>query len=751
MQQVDPALTAALRAGERTPAHTVRLGGVEVGPQVSAWTVDRAYATDLPDAMRAFSGSASAQLDVDLGGRAGVSAPALYGPWAPRSTADLARPGQSAVMGWGLAEGTAPAFRGKVRHRAAQSATDTVKLSALDGAERLRMSAVLPRPSGGLDGNTPYGSASNWVASPQWVVDHLLRNAGLHSAPPVRSGSLLYVSMHGGAAANVGYLKSLSGDWSRWTKTNAPWECAVQGTTAGTTKATYAPALRPVNRGHTNGLWYELFIDTTGLPTSGDRSIDLTLEWVANGASSVYANLRADFATGQVIAACGANTDPAKNSSLTWTVPTMQTARGTFHLAYWLTTSSSGVPTFEGVMQYPGSGGIILTPSTPPGATVGPATLGGISLRLGALRVESLQVSQLTAKPTTVPDITQNGQWNKTATLDVPDIPLRVIPPVSGSVWDVITQIARATLATAEFDAAGVFRWRNRSRWDTAPTTASVTVTSERELASLTITEEIDACRNYCQVNWQDWSKVKADTLASKQAINVISIAPGATASIVWTIGDEELDTAPPNTYTDVLPDCIRFVNANTDSAAVVYGAVEVGTTRGDGTLTLSMRNRSASTVWLRGKTTSGLSLSMITPSTTPGVSPSAHYNAAWNTASQAAYGVQSYTHDPGGWVQDDVSAVSLATALRTAGAWPCPLLGNVDVLADPRVQLGDVVRVRDTTGATLDTLAWVIGIRTTGGPEGVRQTLTLRGAAFNGVPTDSGLTPDSPVDPPLL
>ncbi|WP_217193219.1 hypothetical protein, partial [Streptomyces buecherae] len=70
---------------------------------------------------------------------------------------------------------------------------------------------------------------------------------------------MLYASMHGGAAADIGYLESLSGDWSRWSKGRAPWECAVQGASAGTTKATYIPETRTVNRS-TDGLWYEVWL-----------------------------------------------------------------------------------------------------------------------------------------------------------------------------------------------------------------------------------------------------------------------------------------------------------------------------------------------------------------------------------------------------------------------------------------------------------------------------------------------------------
>ncbi|WP_162948542.1 hypothetical protein, partial [Streptomyces europaeiscabiei] len=119
MQQADDATEAALAAGERTTTHTTRLGGKDVSAQVQSWQLERSYATDLPAAMRAFSGSSAAQLQVQLSGKDGVSAPELYAPWALRATGDIARPGQSVVHRGGVGATTLPAFRGTGRSRSA--------------------------------------------------------------------------------------------------------------------------------------------------------------------------------------------------------------------------------------------------------------------------------------------------------------------------------------------------------------------------------------------------------------------------------------------------------------------------------------------------------------------------------------------------------------------------------------------------------------------------------------------------------
>ncbi|GAA2238518.1 hypothetical protein GCM10010232_26630 [Streptomyces amakusaensis] len=743
MQPADPSLAKALRDGERSADQRIRLGGRELGPQVGSWSLDQSYATDLPDAMRAFSGSSSAQLELTLGGRGGVSAPALYGPWAPRATGDVIRPRQSVTMDWGLAGSTLPQFRGTVRSRSAQSGGDTVSLTALDGAERLRMPARLPRPSGGIDGDAPYGPsvANNWTASPTWCVDHLLRNAGIHTCPPPRPTSILYASLHGGAAANIGYLTALSGDWTKWTKTNAPWEAAVQGPASGLASAEYIPSVRPVNR-LGDGLWAEAWFDNTGSAT-GTRQLDLTLSWTPANLTPHYTTVRVDFAKGELQAFSGKDKVPTGNGSIIWTVPALTTQSGRWHIGFWLKFSSAGVPTFEARVRYPDGNGIHCTPGTVAGA-VAASHLGNVILRLGNLRVEGLQVSSLTTVPSTPADILQEGRWTKTAALDPPDTGLRVIPAVSGTAWEAITAIARATLSTAEFDGNGIFRWRNRSRWANAPATSQLTVTSARELASLTVTEEIDACRNYCSVTWDNWENVSVNKIAkSKISTAKLSIPAGTTGTIVFGRGDDEYDCWPPETYIDALPGCISFRNADSDTAANVHGAVEVGTVISDGIVTVTMRNRSSSTVWLRG---GARSMDMLAPTVSGDGGPGKHWYSAWNTISQGHYGVQLYEHDPEGWVQDDRAAREIAEALRAAGVYPVPLLQDVEILADPRIQLGDVVRVKDTTGAVLDSLAWVVGIKTEAEGQAVKQTLTLRGAAYNGVPTDTGLTPDPPV-----
>ncbi|MFJ7061092.1 hypothetical protein ACIQVA_25775 [Streptomyces microflavus] len=576
------------------------------------------------------------------------------------------------------------------------------------------------------------------------MVDHLLRGAGIHTAPPPRASSVLHAPFHGGAAPSVGYLESMGPGWDFWTRDGAPFESAAEGGFDYLSTATYVPELLPVTR-RSDGLWFEVWTDNRRNWPTQDSIIQFQSSWEASaGGITYYTALRVNFTLGTITAYNGTNADPTKNQSVGWTWEALKTP-GTFHIGMWLTFSTAGVPSFVPV----------ITPKDKTPSVLNAGTLGSTPIPAGAMvtasfgvqnmRAECFQVSQHAARPSTTAQITQAGTWTRTASLDEPMFPLRAIPNVGGSAWDAITEISRATLATAEFDSDGFFRWRNHTRWSTVPTAPDVVVTSAREIASLTVTEEIDACRNHCTVKWENWQRVTSSIQSVvRDETTPVAIAAGATITRTIGVDDNMLDPRAPRTAaTDGAgsPNRISIRSTTGPTSAAVLGAVEVRVTRAGGVVTLTARNRSAATVYYHGAT-------LISLAPSEGNKPVPSLWSAWNTTSQSFYGVQTYEHDVKGWVQDNASGRALADALRNAGAFPPPLLQQVEILPDYRISLGDVVRVVDTTGAQLDTLAWVIGNRVSGNAGSIRQTLTLRGTKANGNPVDAGLTPDPPTRP---
>ncbi|MEV7285471.1 hypothetical protein AB0O01_13030 [Streptomyces sp. NPDC093252] len=749
MQQSDDPTTTALAAGERTVTHTTRLGGQDRSAQVQSWQLERSYATDLPPAMRAFSGSSAAQLQLQISGTGGTTAPGLYAPWAPRATGDTTRPGQSVVHRGGVGTTTLPAFRGTVRSRSAQAGTDSVQLTALDGAERLRGPALLPKPYIGFLTGRP-------VATATWCVDELLRQAGVHSAPPPRypdfvAGqplTLVHASLHGGFAAPFGQPEILpSPAHYTWTRDGAPHEMALLPRATGVT-ASWFPRSRVTVPG--SRLLAEAWVNS-GVGTGDLFRMDLVLD--RTGGATGLLRIEVDFARGHIRTVSGTYDD---SSWLLWDMwPAVRALKGVWHIGVFFDTTGTGT-------------GSTVQPTVQPRLTGpdGTSLLGsawqfghGDALQRAAelrelkittdLAVEGVQLTSGLPEMPSRPVFDQTGTWTKAVELDDAILPLHTVPRISGSQWEVIGQIARAALSTAEFDERGVFRWHNHTRFGTTPTTPDLTLTSVRDIASLTLTEEIDACRNYVTQPARVRENQGYERSVTYTDTAVRTVPANGTLTVSYVMADEEFDIGPPTTDDDSVVtggSQVRFATTRAGTTAV-KGAVDVLTRREDGYLVMRFSNRTGQTLYTAKKDGSpSVYLENLKPKTDPVERSATAYVPG--TASERFHGRQEHTGEATDWIQDLASAQSLADALYAAGVQPVPVIGDVEVLYDPRVQLGDVIRLIDSTGTRLDTLARVIGISTSAADGGVRQTLALRGTRPNGNPADAGLTPDPPADP---
>ncbi|WP_306318391.1 MULTISPECIES: hypothetical protein [unclassified Streptomyces] len=759
MQQADPATEAALGTGERTATHTTRLGGKDVSDQVQSWELERSYATDLPAAMRAFSGSSSAQLQLQLGGSGADLAPELYSAWADRGTGDLARPGQSVVHETGVGAGdTLPSFRGTLRARSAASGTDTVQLTALDGAERLRSPAELPRPYTGLYWRRP-------VATATWCVDELLRQAGFLTSPPARAPlfvadeplTLTHATLHGGFATSYGMPEDLPDPRHyTWARTGAPHEMALvpRGLPAGASGITVSwfPRSRVTVPG--SRLFAEAWVNNAiGIGST----VRLDLELNRTGSATGTLSLAVDFTAGTVTGwSLGTG---QTGSGFTWNqnATAMKAQRGVWHIGFYVdvyaSTNSQALPKITPMLTGPDGVTWVGTAAafTAPTGAQNVAELRKVRL-ITSMATEAVQVTSGLGGPPTVASFTMAGQWEKTADLDEAILPLRTIPKVSGSQWEAIGQIAKASMSTAELDERGRFRWRNFTRFATTPSTPDLTLTSVRSIAALTVTEEIDACRNYCVQPVTDWSAVSIKEADAIVDTVVREIPAGGSLTVSYTFGEDELDVGPPDTDDDSTGtpgSSFRVATQNAAGTKAVKGAVDAMVRRENGVIVLRLYNRTSSrlyTVDINGAPS--IRIVPIQPNADPVDRQAVSYVA--ESDSEKWYGRQEFYGDQSEWVQDLAAARQLAAAMRSAGELPVPVLEDVQVLYDPRIQLGDVVRVVDTSGAALDTLAWVVGITASAAAGGgVQQTLSLRGVAPNGVPADTGLTPDTPALPP--
>ncbi|MFT7836914.1 hypothetical protein Q5530_12260 [Saccharothrix sp. BKS2] len=722
MHDADPELVAALAEPERVHTTLTRLGGKELTGQVTSWSVDRGYDTDLPAAMRAVNGSSSAELRLTLTGTGEQTAAQLYSPYAPHTTADLTRPRQSALHGWGLAGDALPAFRGSIRDRVADSATGLVDLSALDGAERLRDAATLPVAVS--TGTTP-------ISSGTWIVDHLLREAGIHSAPPPRPDAILYASMHGGFTPDIGFYRDHVSNSHSYSRARAPWEiAAVPASGSSPYTVRWDPRTRTTVPG--SDLLVEAWVDARMVPAGGGQ-VQIALFYQADGATN-HVRVWFDFSTDTV----GVGTD----STSATIRPAELGRRGIYHVgAYWSFTDTrptayyylSGEPVLGGFYERAmGERGPLPT---------GGSQLNYVELTSG-MPVEAVQVSKRSGRPTRAEF---DPTWTRGAVLDEVTSPLLAVPPTQGSAWEVITAVARAEQATAEFDEYGVFRYRNNRRF-TNPGTPVLTVTSAREIASLRVSEAIDAVRNTIDVPYSTYRMGTTATKFSDTALRSLSPFGSFSMSIDYDVS--EYDSPPPVVYATTAPtgSRVRFAT-QTSGTTGVHGAVETTAERDGNRLVLTFRNRTTSTLYL--VTSTGSPSLVIASIGLASGSPIRNTVRRVNTTSRTLYGAQVYQVAATPWIQSSTTAGAIADHLLAVGALPLPILGDVEILPDPRIQLGDLVRVVDHIGATLSTPAWVVGIRTNGDDTGrVRQILTLRATTTAGAPTDTGLFPDPPIDP---
>lgn len=671
--------------------------------------------------MRATNGSSAAELRLRLTGTDDKTAAQLYSPYAPHGTSDLARPRQSVTHGWGMAGETLPAFRGMVRDRSADSGTGVLELSALDGAERLRDAARLPAA---VSANTTP------IASGVWVVDHLLRNAGIHTSPPPRPGCILYASMHGGLAPNIGFYRDHTLNLLDWRRDLAPWEIApFPGW--GQYTARWDPRTRTTVPGQS--LLSEFWVDNTNLGSVGGK-VQLSLFFQADTQTN---NVR--FSVDFVNEAISLGTD---GSSATINTSRLRT-KGRWHCGVYWAVNFTGVLRGYFFMSGPNAPDPFYTLDMGQFPAMPATQLNYVELVAG-LPVEAVQVSTMNTFINTKDD--WEPPWQRGAVLDHVGSQLNAIPPTQGSAWDVITAVAKAEQATAEFDELGVFRWRSNSRF-TSPGTPAATVTSAREIASLRVSEAIDSVRNVIDV---PYSVYTAGTTTTRFTDTEGSWIPaGGTLTLRYDYDSSEYDSPPPIVYVDNAPantSRVRF-SFQSNGLGGVHGAVESTTERDGDQLIITFRNRTGNALFLT-TSTGAPSVSIAAIKLASG-SPQRFSLRRYNQTSRDRYGSQVYQVPATPWIQMSSAAGRIADYLLAVAASPLPILGDVEILPDPRLQLGDLVRVVDDVGAALSTPAWIVGNKTSGDGTGrIRQVLTLRATTSPGPPVDAGLTPDPPLDP---
>lgn len=735
MRSGSPELQQALQAGERSYDVAVRLGGRDVSDQVESWSVSRAYDTSLPAAVAAPVGSSAAQARIALAGDGLQTAAQMYSPWAPRGTADVARPGQSAVLGWGLAEEALQSLRGRVRAVSANAATGGAEVTALDGAELLRGRASLP----------PCVAHVDYGINAAWVVDYALRRSGIYASPPPRPNAMyqvFFASMFGSLEANLGMRTYTSGT-IEWRPEVSPWTCGPVGRNNTTWACGWAPQRRVLSQVTT--LVVEWWVYKATAQGGARAEVDLYFKGAENTVATDTIRCWADPSAGTL----GISVNGA---SYTRTSTAFSQA-GRYKIVWQIEMGSLGTNVRARGWAYPPDGATFGTGWT----TVSSPMAYGYLYEIEAsstLPMECINVSRVATGST--PAVTT--PWQRGAVIDLLrngasyghwDYGFSALPAAQGTTWwDLLKQIATDTLSYMGFDEDGVFYFR---RYDYIvpgrddQITPNLTVTSRREVAQITATEEIDAVKNRVEVGAIEFVR-STSTSNVRTGTDVTQIPPGESVAVAWDFGaDRTWVMNTPMVYTgNTIPSNVNVFKPITTSGSLAPVECEL---HYEGEFPIIIyHNRGTNTAYIATDTSLSSNSLRMAFATVP--QETLRPMTRTDAVSAARYGSQALELPASQWRQSTWFADAIALRLIDWTAWPMPVSQPVEILPDPRIQIGDVVRVQDSTGSMVDGLFRVLGYSVTGSGTQVRMTVTVRPLYRPARPVDAGLSPDPVLDP---
>lgn len=747
MRSADEETQRALDAGERTYGATLRLGGREV--PVTSWTLDRGLETGLPDAIASPMGTSSAQLKADVQGESDQTAAERYSPWAPRLTADVTRPGQSTTFAWGLAGAEDQAFRGRVRSVSASAADGAVDIECLDGAELLRGAASLP----------PHAESTNFTGriTPVWPVTHALRQGGIHMTPPPRTGDgaspVFFASLSGAFAADMGMMIQYLGGHTRWSRDGSPWGYGPHGG-PNAWEVRWAPQRRVISTGNTVLIEFWMHRDDAG--DTDTRTT--TLQYARGPQSDGDGASSSPELTCTVMAVPGWYLRLHLTSSdyfdLPW--PESSPEKGRFKAAAEIYIPGASSPVRLRAALYDPDGAVHTSEWYTSSTTTPLAWLHNI--RASSPRpMECINVTRI-----------PNGSswdivtpWRQSAVINATpnysnltnNRSQSVMPNGGGSWWGLLKEIAESFLAYMHFDEDGVFHFDSYDyiRWGSNPD-PDVTVTSRREIGQISTSQEIDSLANRVGVGWQhpSVSAVGAQTYHHEPWTQLIPAGSSAEVNLREANITRPYRLTCPMPYTtttppDPGPSQVQFLTVDGYLARVEPEL----TWDGDSPRVYyhNMSDEGARAIMASDNNEGSLVLSWASV----GLQSRAPATMRTDTDSVAIYGEQTLEISASSWVQNAAGSDNRAQEILRWTAHPVPLTSSVDVLPDPRVQLGDVVRIQEPTGVLIDGLFRVVGTSVSGSNSSVSMQLTVRPLYRPQAPADSGLTMEPVPDPDVV
>lgn len=747
----------------------------DVTVSVESLNVQRQLTTDMPDDTRLITGYPSGQATIVLSGIVGtdesMTAAWLFGPDQATSPLYRTSPLLSLVtIDLGLC--TAPqtvelirTFTGYIDDVEIDAVSGQVTITALDPSTLLRPSVTFPAIAGN---NTIAGQAFVQTGiSSTWLMEYALRLSGFYASPPPRPSCCLYVSNHGSAwpeiqgdpnAAGVGYtvatstfaipaglpstpptyldivtLPGVYGDvLLNPTLLDIPlagWDTlTAHANTNGSHKA--IPQLGQASFG--NNPWYAegwVFADINQDGSSGGS------QWMVSTASGNYQRITLLWTLGGGSVSFvydmqrgGVN---AGFTALTGSMTTEAWHHVSTFVTYLTSTTATVTVTVDNVSHTTTVTGLPSTPSSDEDCIYGRVILLG-----------GVEAFQFTTEGAPTPYNSAGYTFTPTVVLDHALSGVNVVPDTAGlTTKQAIQQLCEAEGGIGGFDEHGIFRFVNRNNFLAAASSRTIASTESLESVTSSVqaatvaTHVTQAVAGYAQSStlqyvWQASDIISVPALGTYEAI--VSIASGGIALSPQALDSGYQSGTPPTPVTGW-----RAAKTPAGGGPITSGITVTTTNVTATTLLLKIVNSNYSTVYM---------VSPVGLSDVPVGSP--YVYIAGNTATAAADLVADSQWPPvseGGaitnarygeillalpsnpYMQDITFGQARTDATLEDLYAPRPLLTNLSMLADPRIQLADRCTLVDADGLAINDDIMVIGTSITDSVSAWNQTLDAR------------------------
>lgn len=570
----------------------------------------------------------------------------------------------------------------------------------------------------------PYDDGQPFVhvgLTPTHITSMLLRECGFYATPPHRFGATVNVPMNGSMLPEYGstYRCSRIGAAHEIPEfERAPWGQAVKNVTARYRPSPFDHSGRPFE--------IQMLVGEAG--SSGTTIVDAHY-----GNQYVRVTVGTSRNVSFQINTGSGNTTVVSLSGAQMNGATMVSAR--VSSSTWTLTADNG-ETVSASRTWPWSAMFAEASVTVPANAT----------QIGGLQVGYLQTPVTIFTPTA--DLVPAAFAHT----------LRAMPAiVRKRVADLLKDQAKAELAAFWINAEGVLVWRNR--FDLVSGSPVRTVTSTRDLLDL---------------KWREPSATTTRSIKVSGKRPIVSVSQRATIT-VYQGGRKTLDSGqeysefyqPPTDEDWIMPNTnLNWLTASVSdiggyhhgrrswvSMVVVSqdrnadgGVDEEWVNRGDQPLT---KIDPQTLVWttVAPVVSSRQSIELRSRETDPTIFPQwrntdlpilrAYGRTQWveqNDVRQGEpNGLQEHVHDVGWWVQHGIGLAGVADALEQRLLRPNPVLDDVPIIPDARLELGDIITLQDERMTGLDLRCLIEGIKLSGAEGEQDQTLTLRILTVNG------------------